>query len=131
MIHRFSHKMNSLIILRKTKEMQMFYLWTKLFINCFKYIWCRKLFFLLGPTCNSHLNMETNFGKGIPGCPQTCGFTFNGNCTLPFAEGCKCKSGYLWDENKCVKPSDCGCKTPEGDYISVGWHFQWLTHCII
>lgn len=77
--------------------------------------------FLTGPTCNSHLNMETNFGKGIPGCPHTCGFTFKGNCTLPFAEGCKCKAGYLWDGNKCVKPSNCGCTTPEGDYISVGW----------
>ncbi|XP_065944540.1 zonadhesin isoform X2 [Magallana gigas] len=72
------------------------------------------------PTCNSHLNMETNFGKGIPGCPHTCGFTFKGNCTLPFAEGCKCKAGYLWDGNKCVKPNNCGCTTPEGDYISIG-----------
>lgn len=77
-------------------------------------------FFLSGPTCNSHLNTETNFGKGIPGCPQTCGFTFKGNCTLPFAEGCKCKAGYLLDGNKCVKPIDCGCMTPEGDYLSVG-----------
>lgn len=85
--------------------------------------------FLTGPTCNSHLNMETNFGKGIPGCPHTCGFTFKGNCTLPFAEGCKCKAGYLWDGNKCVNPSNCGCTTPEGDYISVGWQALNDWHC--
>ncbi|XP_061195829.1 zonadhesin-like [Saccostrea echinata] len=72
------------------------------------------------PRCKSSANMETNFGKGISGCPQTCGFAFEGNCTLPLAEGCKCKDGFVWDGDNCVRPNKCGCTTPDGDYISVG-----------
>lgn len=72
--------------------------------------------------------METKFGRGISGCPQTCGFSFKGNCTLPLAEGCKCKEGFLWDGDACVKPSQCGCTTPTGDYISVGYYFTFIPY---
>lgn len=71
--------------------------------------------------CNFYLNMEIKFGKGIFGCLYICGFIFKGNCILLFVEGCKCKVGYFWDGNKCVKLNNCGCMILEGDYISVGW----------
>ncbi|XP_072472336.1 IgGFc-binding protein-like isoform X3 [Notamacropus eugenii] len=47
--------------------------------------------------------------------------------SLVCSEGCACYDGYLWSEERCVLPNQCGCEH-EGRYHKVG-DLVWLSHC--
>ncbi|KAK3093267.1 hypothetical protein FSP39_013469 [Pinctada imbricata] len=54
------------------------------------------------------------------GCPATCvDPNAPKTCSLPKAEGCECKRGYILSDDQCVKTSSCGCYH-RGRYLPVG-----------
>ena len=54
------------------------------------------------------------------GCPETCSGQDNPiTCNITGIASCVCPDGKLLDGKKCVYPTECGCTTPEGTYISV------------
>lgn len=54
------------------------------------------------------------------GCPATCtDVTAPNKCSLPPAEGCFCKDGYVLSGDRCVPQSECGCRDENNDYHQV------------
>ena len=55
-----------------------------------------------------------------PACPATCTDPeAKAACTLEPKEGCFCKDGFVFSDNKCVRMAECGCTDDEGEYYPV------------
>ena len=68
------------------------------------------------PKCGKHMV----YRKTWKSCHKSCGDrNAPRNCKHPKMEGCYCRNGWLLDGDKCVRPKDCGCKSPMGFYLSV------------
>ncbi|KAJ3598008.1 hypothetical protein NHX12_001523, partial [Muraenolepis orangiensis] len=51
------------------------------------------------------------YSLSAPGCPATCGsWSPSANCDSTKTEGCVCEHGYVFSQDHCVRPAQCGCQ---------------------
>ncbi|MBN3273372.1 ZAN protein, partial [Polyodon spathula] len=74
---------------------------------------------------------SSDFRSCGTGCPATCtDFTAPSKCSLPPAEGCFCKDGYVLSGDRCVFQSECGCRDENNDYHQLGESWFTNDNCI-
>ncbi|KAJ8321251.1 hypothetical protein KUTeg_001193 [Tegillarca granosa] len=76
----------------------------------------------VGAICPPKCQSNSLFNPSMTGCPNSCANpSASKNCSLPNVPGCACNPGFMLDSgSKCVLPSQCGCKIPNGNYYPVG-----------
>jgi hypothetical protein len=67
--------------------------------------------------CPMQCEPNAHYSPCSSNCPATCpSQTAPPNCDVPCTEGCECDSGFVLSNGDCIRPENCGCTGPDGNY---------------
>ncbi|PIK44423.1 putative IgGFc-binding protein [Apostichopus japonicus] len=73
------------------------------------------------PDCDMRCPINSTYGDCNTGCPKTCSSPEGlRHCPMDCLETCECPPGYVLDNDRCVRLSQCRCPDPDGGMVQPG-----------